>query len=333
MNFSRQNQNEELLNKFQKDLMAINSQVTEEKLVKYRLQYQDSDEKLNSSIIGKIFYNNFRRVEKYESQLKGTNMDHDEIINKINSSKYEVVELNVSPQELIVLQNNQLAAFEVLIIYGFDENFEQINKIIEIGGTCVEARGLAVNERNEVYILGFSKIIFTDAFFTKIIKELDFNELNHSCSTRSASICYKNNNLYLSDYNNKTIHILNRELDLVKSILLDYNPYKIQASNETFCISSGVNIYFYSLEDFKLKNKYENVDVDVFIVGYIANINSNFYCTGNKGLMCFNSNGELVEKMDLKQKCPEIQDDYDISILIYNNNLILSNSKKLIKFD
>ena len=112
MNFNRQNQNEEFLNKFQKDLMAINSQVREEKLVKYRLVYQDYGEKLNSSIIGKIFYNNFRRVEKSESQLKENNMDHDEIKNKINSSKYEVVELNVSPQKLIVLPNNQLAAID-----------------------------------------------------------------------------------------------------------------------------------------------------------------------------------------------------------------------------
>ena len=264
MNFSRQNQNEEFLNEFQKNLMAINSQVREEKLVKYRLEYQDYDEKLNSSIIGKIFYNNFRRVEKYESQLKGNNMDHDEIKNKINSSKYEVVELIVkfSPKELFVLPNNQLAAIASGCIYIYDENFSLIKEINEIDGIFFCTFGLAVNEQNEIYILDskfhYRKIILTDALFTKIIKEFDLNDLNNSCSNWRASICYKNNNLYLSDFYNKTIHILNRELELIKSIPLDYEPDKIQVSNETICILSAGYIYFYSLEDFKLKNKYEN---------------------------------------------------------------------------
>ena len=97
------------------------------------------------------------------------------------------------------------------------------------------------------------------------------------------------------------------------------------------CILSGRYNCFYSLEDFKLKNKYENE----FIVSYIANINSYFYCIAysNSLMSCFNSNGELVEKIDLKQNCNEIDYQENVLILIYNNHLILSDAKKLIKFD
>ena len=161
------------------------------------------------------------------------------------------------------------------------------------------------------------------------MKELDYNDLN--LDSVGSSFCYKNYNLYLSDYYNKTIHILNRELELIKLIPFDYKPYKIQISNETICILSAGDIYFYSIEDFKLKNKYENE----FIVSYIANINSFFYYTGNSksSMLCFNSNGDLVEKIDLKQNYNEIDEKKKLLILIYNNNLILSSSKKLIKFD
>ena len=47
----------------------------------------------------------------------------------------------------------------------------------------------------------------------------------------------------------------------------------------------------------------------------------------------FNSNGELVETIDLKQNCNEIDYQENVLILIYNHNLILSNGKNLIKFD
>ena len=63
---------------------------------------------------------------------------------------------------MIVLPNNQIVAFDSSTNYIYDENCNQINKISKIDGCNVSVFGLALNERNEIYILMYDKVLLTD---------------------------------------------------------------------------------------------------------------------------------------------------------------------------
>ena len=84
--------------------------------------------------------------------------------------------------------------------------------------------------------------------------DLDFNFIKSIGQLNTPSgVCFKNQRLYVADNLNKRVQILSEDLELIKSLPLEYHPWKLKVSNEMLCITSDSSeypaTYFYNLSN------------------------------------------------------------------------------------
>lgn len=296
-----------------------------------KVEFNDSKEQIDEKFIGQIIFHNF--------QLSGF-LNEKDLIKKIKTSDYEIIETNDRPYDLCTLPNDTLvtanrADGNLTIL---DSNtFKLINKIDKIDDSNFIPRGLTVNSRQKcIYILDelHSQIIMTDFNFKKLDSYGNYGS-NKNQFDDPSSFCFFNDYLYVSDRNNERIQILTPDLEYFNSIQLNYKPYMVKVTNKRICVTcvettSERGVYFYDSDSLKLKHKYEES------VGKLSEINASFYllCCNSKVLHCFNTDGILIKQVNVDRLGEYLIDLYDGYMICLNQNLIITSyrMKKLLKF-
>ena len=146
------------------------------------------------------------------------------------------------------------------------------------------------------------------------------------------SICFQNNQLYVTDCMNKRIQVLTDNLVFFKSVYLSYKPRYICMSDKIACVKNyeETETFFYDCDSFTLKYKYFHG------VGRISMINSQFFeiCVAERKINFYNFDGSLSEEIILNKFSSYITNSWNGHLVCYNGNLIMSCSshKLVLKF-
>ena len=279
--------------------------------------------KINEEFIGHIFYNSEKNI-----------LHHLKIIKTIRESEFEIFCLANRPNELCDLMNNTFvsASWEDSNLVLMDSNYNIVKSIDQYDGKRIRPNGLAINDKNELFISDCTshQIIVTDLELNKI-KTFGSHGTLFDQFNNPAGICFhKNGDLYVCDENNKRVQVFDNDLNFKTSINLNYSPWSIKTSNCCVFITNNPTqvAYVYDLENWKLKTQHE------IFLGRLNAINFNIYGIGrSQTLYCFNSYGDLIEKVDI-QRIKQNQKHLTYLLLFSFNKTIMfyDPNKKCIKF-
>lgn len=250
--------------------------------------FSASDDEINSNIVGKFVLND-KLCDIYIREI-------------FQSPNFKSQDLRSTTSNICIFPNRRLlfCNYEIQDLTLFDENLNFIKSINLIDNKKFKCAIAVTNAKDRVYIANDTnnEIILTDLEFNKI-KSFD---LLQSIQAREKlvfirGLCYVNECLYVSDYQNKCIQKLNSNLEFISVHHLDYNPWKIEVSNQVICVQSYI-IEFYDVNTFDLKHKYEGHN------GSIAKFNSHFYEYYHKKgkLFCYDKNGYLNETIVMNRQ-------------------------------
>jgi hypothetical protein len=280
-----------------------------------------STETFDENMIGKIY-------------LDGKNPSIN-VRNMLILGEERIFDLDATPNN-VELINGQIfltnPANRCLTIY--DQDLNLVKRIDRIDGGDFHPFGITYDSIEKfIYICDHSncRVLMTDSDFN-LIKSVGSEGIKDNQFNEPTDIYYKNKNLYICDCANKRIQIYSSNLDFAKSVKLDYEPWKIKATNSIVCVKGWLSteIYFYNSVDFSVIQKYNHE------IGRISQINSFFYefnYLTNK-VYCYDQNGILYEEISLNRTDLVLSNIYDGAFIGINDYLLMiSNSlKKIIKF-
>lgn len=200
----------------------------------------------------------------------------------------------------------------------YDDNFRVLHK------KNTPSISVTTDMVSKVYLLSDFNIKITD-FELNEIQSISTYLSGYYQFNEPTDICYSNKSLYICDTNNKRIQVLiNEQLDF-KSFNLDYKPHKIKIAGCTACVTP-FNIkclYFYDLETFMLKNKYNHH------CGILSVINDQFYeyCNKIRSFNCYNNEGLLLEKFEVTAPFDSLlEKNKDGQLTLFNQDLLILSS-------
>ena len=254
-----------------------------------------------------------------------------EIDKLIKCKKYNTINLNIQPNELCPLSNGYLLATnqennKCLSLY--NENLSLVLTIDKINESSIQALFITTNNTDRIYINDYAthSIIMTDNEL-KLLKSI--GSINNILFKYPSGVEYSNKKLFICDLYNKFIHKVDDNLEHIQSFELDYSPLQIKIScDKTACVKPYTEeaIYFYELDTFLLKSKYDGH------YGNVSVIESLFYEYSFKEhhLYCFNKNGELDEskKIELYHLKELLNDKKDGSLTLFDKKIIVTSMSK-----
>lgn len=262
------------------------------------------------------------------------------LFERINDAKLEIIDMNnVQPVDICVLSDGNLLSlnFDQANLTVYDKDFNLIKTIDKANNIQLKPSGVASDDEQRIYITNLydhSVIMFdTQLNFIKSYGSFgaNKNQLNYP-----NGICYSNNHVYVCDCNNERVQILTSDLNLIKSELIGYCPWKICIIGETACVSCayGSELCFYSLNNFMLKHRYSN--------GFCRLIafNSVFYefivylklpdgrCVNEKRLNCYNNEGKFMKSINLEKFKEYFVNGWDACVVYFNKTILISSYSK-----
>jgi hypothetical protein len=272
---------------------------------------------VTKDLIGEIIYSNCLKTSSF-----------------FQGAEYEIFDIIYNPNHYCILPNNNLIIADTNKIGFYDENFRLLKSVNHFEGLYIRINGLT-NSHSNLYISDsvHNQIIITDF---DLNHKKSFGSLGNGDDqfNKPEGLCWsKSGCLYVCDCGNKRVQVLDEDLKLMKSIVLDFYPTKIQVSNTTVCLTGYTDDYdelmeIHNLSNWKLKSKYKNVNS-------LNQIKSFFYSIEHfSTISCFNSDGNLINRLDLRKIIDHITPEFLISgMFLFNGNLILcSDDKRCIKF-
>ena len=268
--------------------------------------------------IGDIIYSSNSDTNLYSKVLSGL------------QDEFESVQINEYVTDACVLPNNTLlvsfAAGINLVL--FDAEFKPIRGKRRFEN-CYDLRtfGLTVNNKtNCVYI--------SDTFLNQIIMtDLELNKIKSvGCGFKTGEkdlfkkpmgiFSHENSFLYVCDHENQRIQILNDKLEFKESVYLVFSPCAIKIS-EKVAILTGISglkstTCIYDFKDWVLKEKYEHGEVS------LSKLSSYFFEISKESkLYCYNSDGYLIDTINLAKSFTLINEFQTNGIVKFNQNLFL----------
>lgn len=332
------NQTEEKFYKYQNNLIFIKDKIQNLEAITFQLDIKVSESKINNSLIGEL-------VTKHSNiNVDNIKLRNSEVIkNAIKKSKFEEIDLLHSFDDFCILPKNMLAFTNAsdrnVSIY---DQYFNLKKIVNIIGNMreFEPRGITINEKNEIYLTDSlnHRIIMTDLEFDPI-KTFGSLGSNTDEFMRPCGIRFKSHQVCVCDLGNKRIQIFDENLEyIMNSIQLEQFPFRIEISDDFFCISSSIHLQsindkfgFYSRDTFELSSP----ETEIF--GRINKINEYFYIFdfNSKKFACHDKNGNFVENIGIKN----LDEFIDASVVdgvlfIFNDNLYFRcyTKRKLLRF-
>lgn len=145
-------------------------------------------------------------------------------------------------------------------------------------------------------------------------------------------ICYSNEILCVADSNNRKIHKYTSQLQYLETLQLDFPPLFIKILDNTICVNCAFGSGLYFYNLETFQKKIKHHH------GYCRQISlgSLFYEFGmdSNKLYCYNNEGNLLRQYDLKLNADYFQCTIDGCTIFYNNFFIISSfgKRRLLKF-
>ena len=242
------------------------------------MDFNVSKEILNEKIIGDILY-------LYESDIYVKEL--------LTNGKTEIIELNHDVWDILALDKNRVVCsnYSSKCLTLYDQNLKLVRKVDSINGEGFSPCGVVCGD-NHLYIADQlnHRIIMTDFEFNKIKSVGSYGDANNQLNT-PYGICFINEILYICDHSNKRIQVYNKDLEFIKSVKVDYNPWLIKASNSWLFVQSGntTSLFIYELSSLNLKQKIDNPNEWC----RLSVINSNIYRFNkeSKSVLVYDENG------------------------------------------
>ncbi len=267
-------------------------------------------------VIGNFVYKNPKNI--FENQ---------EILNRLKDSVAQDFKLGSQPYDALVLPNGNL----VLVNYVdkcltiFNRHFDLIRTIDALDDNNFGPIGITISNRGHIYILDYISdcILMTDLDFNKIrtfgSKGSQLNQFNNP-----KSIHCDDQFIYVADFSNKRIQVLNLNLTYNSTIPVEYRPHSVRVSDTTICVNGS---YFYN----KLNKNF--IKREAKLNTRVSLINNCFYVYDIKEtkIVCFNNNGNLIGDAAVDRFEMFLTDILDANIVCFKPNLILiSKTHKLL---
>lgn len=247
---------------------------------------------------------------------------------KLKEREFDIIDINTRPYEITVLPNGYLVAANndngQLTLY--DSNFNLVKSIDKISNQAISPWSITHDEKNKIYISNYACrcIISTD---------LDFNFIkSQKIEWRPYGICYKNQIVYVCDFNNYNLHKYSSELVLLQTIKLEIKPWTIKILNDTACINyfGTSELHFYDLDTFSFKAKY------IHGPSRQAVFNSLFYEfeRNSQKIYCYDDEGNLLRELEIDKIFNEFfKNGLDGCIALFNDYVVVSShsQKKLLR--
>ena len=185
-----------------------------------KLDFSPASSGLNSSIIGQIIYQNPQTNVKFLYNLQ--KLMPTDVLNIIESNSYDDIQLCDIPYDFCQLPNSNLlcAHYYKRNLIEYNENLEKINIVYGLNGDDFGPISIALNNRNQLYICDYDsdEVMQTDLEFNKLKHYEDNSDdfTNELCNPKG--LFYKNGFVYVCDYGNDRIQILNEDLEFVKTL-------------------------------------------------------------------------------------------------------------------
>lgn len=278
-------------------------------------------EKFDTSLIGTYDYIRQRNCKLANVAWCLANVPCE--IKQFDSAIYQMIEL---------ANGNLLGSSWGDRLFLLDENLNLVKQIdakfrpnlLGLTKSLDGARVYVSSSNNALYMLDGSTLEVLKTF--RINYGNDTNEMDPF-----GEISFANNQLHVCNIDLKAIQIFNEELELVRSIPLNYAPYEIRINGQTMCVRPRRTyaqafehleylneIYFYAINDnYKLVSYFHSENY-----GFISIAGSYFYelCFNKPIIYYFNENGALV-KTDTLSSTRDLRRTY---LLERKNNLIIS---------
>ena len=263
-------------------------------------------------------------------------MNEIDVIELLKNGNKEAFDISVKPCEMVVFQDNQILStnHDEKCLTLFDHNLNLVRRIDRINGEIFHPLGIAVNlEQKKIYISDNynHRVMMTDLDFN-LIKSIGSKGTEKNKFLGPYDICLISNNLYICDFNNNRIQIYSQNLEFVKSIKLDYQPWKIKATDSIICIESNspCGINFYNLNDFTLLQNYDHG------LCRISQVNSNLYeyCSNTKTIYCYDNRANVIDEIALNITNDSLTGVWDGLFIQFNGSILMTSDskKKCIKF-
>ena len=249
----------------------------------------------------------------------------------MKDENFDEKQLETSPNDLRLFPNNMLALSNssqknITIL---DENLDLIRTINKIDNELFHPLRIETNNLNIAYITEFSRcqVIMTDLNFNKI-KSVGSRGSNNDQFNYPNGVVLFYNKLFVTDTENKRVHVLSQDLDFEKIHSLEYKPWIIKISDEkTISISrfDKPGLYFYDFDSFQYIKHYDDHGF-----GRLSEISSFFceFCKQSPKLYFYDKKGNLLNIIEMKIFGDNIASHADGILVYHNKHLIISSESK-----
>lgn len=211
----------------------------------------------------------------------------------IRSGIYETIDLVEDSNDFCILPNDNFLLtnfFTTKTLRVYDENFVFIKNVTKINNIDIFPFSVETNKINRIYINDYGRHI--------IMTDLNFNYLGHYGPDKLKTAYYMlfhKNLLYICDYGDQCIVVLDSILNLRLKYYLDIKPIQIQILNNLACVVPQKEdnfMYFYDLDNFTVKYKYDKCP-------RIVVHQDKFYCLKESQIKCYDKTGLLTDTIFL----------------------------------
>jgi hypothetical protein len=247
---------------------------------------------------------------------------------RLKMGDYETIDLVEDSNDFCILPNGNLLFsnfFTSTSLALYDENFVFIKSIKRLNNKDVRAFSIETNSIDRVYINDNGEnILMTDLEFNYLG---EYNQYNADKLKTAYYMLFHNELLYICDYNDNSILILNSDLVNASKIYLDIKPVQLKILNNlAFVVPSKEDkfLYLYNLTDFKIVLAVDRCSRTIAHENIMYGLNQ-------AGIQCFDKNGNIIDSIKLNFKKDFINLSTPFMKMNKNNRLYIKfNDNKLI---
>jgi hypothetical protein len=248
---------------------------------------------LNESDFNSIFKVDFvvndELLKLKEESVGSINCNYDTLLDKLDVSHAENIELGRKPTHTIHLKNGNLLTRDKNFLALHDMNFNLICELDKINNEPIRPFRIAADKDENVYVTNdANNTLYKLDSNLKYIKSTDNHDIHYS------DIFIHGDKLYACARSIKRIDVMTLDFELVSSSYLEHVPLQIRIINNTACVQAKLDgayrTCFYQLPSFRLTFVYDRR-------GPLLAHDKHFYVYENGAFVVFDQSGRfLVEK-------------------------------------
>ena len=249
---------------------------------------------------------------------------------RLKMGNYETIDLVEDSNDFCILPNGNLLLsnfFTSKSLTLYDENFIFIKSITRLNNKDIRAFSIETNDLDRIYINDNGQSIVMTDLELNYLGEYGAYEYGDQKIKTAYYMLFHNELLYVCDYIDNSILILDSDLIRISKIQLNIKPVQLQIFNNTACVVPSKEdkfFYLYNLVDFKTV---QIIDRCARTLVY-KNI---LYGLHETGIKCFDKNGDLVDSIKLDIKNDYINLNTPFMKINKNNKLYMKlNDNKLL---